>query len=80
MPEKPSALTSTNGSMSAKMPIVLMMNCTWSARVIDHMPPMTEYTSTTAPPMAMQIQLSRPVSTCRTVAYAPVEVTTRNIV
>lgn len=42
MPSKPPALLSVNGSMSAKMPIVLMMNCTWSASVIDHMPPMTE--------------------------------------
>ena len=42
MPSRPPAALRTNGSIRKKMPTVLMMNCTWSASVMDHMPPMVE--------------------------------------
>ena len=42
MPSMPPAAFRANGSIRKKMPMVLMTNCTWSARVIDHMPPMVE--------------------------------------
>ena len=42
MPSRPPAALRVKGSIRAKMPTVLMTNCTWSARVMDHMPPMVE--------------------------------------
>ena len=50
------------------MPTVLITNWTWSARVMDHMPPMVEYTSTMAPPTAMARARSQPNSTTKMVA------------
>ena len=41
-PLNPPALTTAMGSRMKKMPTVLMMNCTKSVRVIDHMPPSVE--------------------------------------
>lgn len=39
---RPPAFVSTIGSRMRKMPMVWMMNCTKSVRVIDHMPPSIE--------------------------------------
>ena len=38
----PPAALRANGSIRKKMPTVLMTNWTWSARVMDHMPPIVE--------------------------------------
>ena len=43
--------SSVNGSSRKKMPMVLRTNCTMSVSVIDHMPPIDEYSMTIAPPM-----------------------------
>ncbi len=46
MPSRPPALFQVNGSSRKKTPMVLRMNWTMSVSVIDHMPPIEEYSIT----------------------------------
>ena len=68
MPSRPPALFQVNGSSRKKMPMVLRMNCTMSVSVIDHMPPIDEYSMTIAPPMITDSVRLVSNSTLKTVA------------
>ena len=68
MPSSPPALFQVNGSSRKKTPIVFSTNCTMSVSVMDHMPPIAEYSMTTAPPMMTDSVRPVPNSTLNTVA------------
>ena len=53
----------------------MMQNCRTSVSVIDHMPPTTEYRTTTPPASSMATVGGRPRITLKTVPMAMVEVT-----
>ena len=48
--------------------MVFSTNCTMSVSVMDHMPPIAEYSMTTAPPMMTDSVRPVPNSTLNTVA------------
>ena len=67
-PDQPPARDSETGSIRPNRPTVMMRNCAMSARVIDHLPPITAYASTIPPPTTMDNHRSQPKSTTKTEA------------
>ena len=80
IPDHPPPAASENGRRIAKIPTVMNTNCMRSVRVMDHMPPSTEYAITTAPPRRMAQGREIGNRTEKIAAYAAVEVTAIMIV
>ena len=74
-PVQPPAAERENGSRTRKMPTVMNTNCIMSVSVIDHIPPSTEYATTTTPPSRIAHDRSSGKRTEKIAAYAEVEVT-----
>ncbi|SKV67473.1 Uncharacterised protein [Mycobacteroides abscessus subsp. massiliense] len=75
IPSSPPARCQVKGSNSAKTPMVFRANWTISVKVIDHMPPIAEYSITMTPPRITEAARPMSNSTVNIVAYAMVEVT-----
>src|SRR5215212_5066736 len=73
--ERPPAAEIERGSNKKKIPTVIMQNWMMSVRVIDHMPPATEYATTRPPATSIAALEERGSTTLKTVPIAMVEVT-----